>query len=165
MNAKSPSYKGCRPASASSSKAKRANKRSDTKHELLLRRRLWKMGLRYRKHVRDLPGVPDIVFPVAHVAVFCDGDFWHGRDWPALSRKLERGTNGEYWLLKIRSNMERDLGNTRLLQEQGWMVLRFWESDIKTKPEEIAEQVQGVVLARRRERLNSRSPIAFNEES
>jgi DNA mismatch endonuclease (patch repair protein) len=166
MSIVSPSYTGLRPASASSSAAKRANKRSDTKHELLLRKTLWQMGLRYRKQFRALPGVPDIAFLAARVAVFCDGDFWHGRDWTTLSEKLQDGTNAPYWLAKIKSNMERDLRITALLEDQGWVVLRFWETDIITKPMEIAEQVQQVVKTRLYQEPSSlNSPIAPNEES
>src|SRR5437879_6384164 len=75
---KSPSFKGLKPASEASSRAKRGNRRRDTLQEMLLRRELWKMGLRYRKNVETMPGKPDLVFPGARVVVFCDGDFWHG---------------------------------------------------------------------------------------
>src|SRR5260370_5324167 len=96
MNARlrlTPSFKGLSAASPASSHAKQMNRSSDTSHECLLRALLWRRGLRYRKNVRTLPGKPDIVFAAERVAVFCDGDFWHGRDWPRLSKKLRAGTN------------------------------------------------------------------------
>jgi DNA mismatch endonuclease, patch repair protein len=77
-----------------------------------------------------MPGSPDIVFPGAKLAVFCDGDFWHGRHWPERKPKLARGTNGHYWIAKIERNIERDLVSQLQLESKGWRVLRFWESEI-----------------------------------
>jgi G:T-mismatch repair DNA endonuclease (very short patch repair protein) len=72
------------------------------------------------------------VFLGARLCVFCDGDFWHGRDWEVRQQKLRRGSNSDYWLAKIQRNMERDRQNTQRLQETGWTVLRFWESEIQS---------------------------------
>lgn len=127
-----PSYKGRKPASAQASAAARGSSRkTDTKCELLLRRALWAAGCRYRKDLSTLPGRPDIVFPKARLAIFCDGDFWHGRDWESRRQKLSRGTNSDYWLAKIQRNIERDRQNTLQLKEMGWTVLRMWESEIR----------------------------------
>jgi DNA mismatch endonuclease, patch repair protein len=145
---KSPSFAGLKPASAAASSAKRANRASDTAHEILLRQALWRRGLRYQKNVSHLPGKPDIVFTRARVAVFCDGDFWHGRDWRDLVRQLRRGANAAYWHQKIRTNMLRDRRTTRLLEAQGWSVIRLWEGDIKTDPERAAHHVGKIVSAR-----------------
>jgi DNA mismatch endonuclease Vsr len=71
----------------------------------------------------------------AKVAVFCDGDFWHGRHWPSRRRKLMRGSNARYWVAKIASNMKRDRRHTLALSSHGWLVLRFWEGDLTAKPE------------------------------
>jgi DNA mismatch endonuclease (patch repair protein) len=146
---KSPSFADLKPASEASALAKRHNRRTDTQHEVLLRRELWRMGLRYRKNVDTLPGKPDIVFACARVAVFCDGDFWHGRNWGEQKRKLGQGTNAEYWLAKIESNMERDRLNGALLEADGWSVLRLWETDIKRDPQAAAELVRQVVIERK----------------
>jgi DNA mismatch endonuclease (patch repair protein) len=145
---KSPSFADLKPASEASSLAKRHNRRTDTQHEMLLRRELWRMGLRYRKNVDTLPGKPDIVFVRARVAVFCDGDFWHGRNWEEQKPKLCRGTNAEYWLSKIESNMERDRLNDALLEADGWSVFRFWETDIKRDPQATASLIREVVIER-----------------
>lgn len=145
---KSPSFTGLKPASEASSQAKRHNQRTDTQHEKMLRRELWQIGLRYRKNVESLPGKPDIVFVRARVAIFCDGDFWHGRNWEEQKPKLRQGTNAEYWLSKIESNMERDALNNTLLEADGWSVLRIWETDIKRDPQAAAELVREVVLER-----------------
>src|SRR5712692_8789768 len=91
-----PSYAGLRPASEAASRAKQANKGQDTAHELLLRREVWRLGLRYRKNMSGLPGKPDMVFGPARVVVFCDGDFWHGRDWERLRKELRRRHNATY---------------------------------------------------------------------
>jgi len=139
-----PSYKGLRPASARASVAARgSSKKTDTRCEVTLRKALWAAGCRYRKNAKELPGRPDVIFPRARIAVFCDGDFWHGRDWESRRQKLSRGTNSQYWLAKIQRNMERDRQNDRRLQEMGWTVLRFWESQIRANPTVIA----GIVIS------------------
>lgn len=107
------------------------------------------MGLRFRKNVRTLPGKPDIVFSGAKVAIFCDGDFWHGRNWQSLHEKLMHGTNPEYWIAKIQRNMERDLRTNELLEQQGWLVIRVWENDIKRNVDEIATRIKKAVDERR----------------
>src|SRR5438046_435492 len=102
-----PSFHGLTPASEASSRSKRMNRSSETRQERLLRSALWKRGFRFRKDDRSVAGRPDVVFRKERVAIFCDGDFWHGRHWRRLSRKLEAGTNSSYWVRKIRANMLR----------------------------------------------------------
>jgi DNA mismatch endonuclease (patch repair protein) len=146
---KAPSYAGCASASTRASNAARATSlQTGTKCELLLRRSLWKRGLRYRVDCDDLPGRPDIVFRGARVAVFCDGDFWHGRNGRAKERRLERGHNSAYWVAKIRANVARDKRQTQALRKAGWLVLRYWESDIKSGVEEIGSQIINAVVGR-----------------
>jgi DNA mismatch endonuclease (patch repair protein) len=140
---RAPSYKGLKPASEAASRAKRANRKKDTAQEVLLRRALWRLGLRYRKHVSGLPGNPDLVFRRAKVLVFCDGDFWHGRNWDTLKTQLERRHNADYWLAKIARNRQRDAQNTALLEQQGWQVIRLWETDVTADPDAAA----GLILA------------------
>lgn len=106
-----------------------------------MRRTLWKMGLRFRKNVRQLPGVPDIVFPRARVVVFCDGDFWHGRSWADRREKLRAGANSKYWIRKIKANMARDLWHNKKLEKLGWKVLRFWESEILEDDTRVARTI------------------------
>ncbi len=146
--ARTPSFSGLRPASANSSKAKKANKRANTSHELLLRRELRCIGLSYRKNVNDLPGKPDLVFRRARVAVFCDGDFWHGRNWKLLRRNLERGTNSEYWTRKIASNIKRDARINAVLKKSGWHVMRVWETDILSNTSGTARRIKRIVVSR-----------------
>lgn len=143
-----PIFTGLHPSSALASKVKKRNRSRDTTHELALRRELWRLGLRYRKNVKSLAGKPDIVFPRARVAVFCDGDFWHGRQWQILRKKLRKGTNADYWTAKIASNIQRDRRNTALLEKSGWHVIRLWETEIKKKPKQWALHIKKWTTAR-----------------
>lgn len=114
----------------------------------MLRRELWRTGLRFRKNVRNLPGKPDVVFLSARVAVCADGDFWHGRKWQELEQKLGQGSNGEYWAAKIAANIARDQRNTALLEKDGWLVVRLWETDIKADPAAVAAAISNTVRSR-----------------
>lgn len=105
-------------------------KGKDTTPELLLRKALWARGIRYRKNYDKLPGKPDIVLIRQKIAIFVDGDFWHARghqDNPG--EKV--ASNKEFWRKKLARNVERDKEVNDELTEAGWLVLRFWESDIK----------------------------------
>lgn len=151
----SPSFTGLSPASEASSRSKRGNRRRDTKQEILLRKELWKLGLRFHKNVETMAGKPDIVFNSARVVVFCDGDFWHGRRWSDRRPRLDEGANSRYWVAKIASNMERDRRITNVLEQAGWLVIRLWETDIKRAPTASAEYVAKMV----RDRLSEHNGI------
>ena len=124
---------------------------SGNRTETELRKTLHRMGFRYRKYVRGLPGRPDIVFPREKVAVFVDGDYWHGRvlreQGPAALEARIKGQNKEYWMQKFRRNVDRDTYVTNVLRGSGWTVLRFWESelrkDVSSGAEVVAEAVRG----------------------
>jgi DNA mismatch endonuclease (patch repair protein) len=146
--AKAPRYTDLQPASRNASDIKKKNRSRDTKAEMLLRRALWKLGVRYRLHDAALPGKPDIIVAKARVVIFCDGDFWHGRNWRSRRAKLARGANAAYWLAKIETNIRRDRLKTRALEQLGWTVLRFWETDILRDPQGIAESALTAILAR-----------------
>lgn len=108
----------------------------DTEPELLLRRELHRRGLRYRLHVKDLPGRPDIVFPRAKLVVFVDGDFWHGQGWrergfSSWEEQFENHRDPEKWRTKIRRNMERDREVDAALEDSEWRVLRLRERDVR----------------------------------
>lgn len=137
----SPSFNHRRSSSEGASAVGRANRKESTKPELLLRRELWHRGLRYRLHANDLPGRPDLVFRTEKVAVFCDGDFWHGRDWAERKLKLARGTNAEYWISKIQYNIDRDRRQERELARRGWIVVRCWGGDIRSNVAAEADRV------------------------
>src|SRR5690606_24723450 len=108
--------------------------------EIAFRKGVWRRGLRFRVHDRRLPGTPDLIFPKHRLAVFIDGDFWHGNQWrnrglPDLDSQFVSATNAPYWRGKIRKNTERDFNVTAAILNQGWRVLRFWESDLATNLE------------------------------
>ena len=153
-----PSFKGLRPASEAASRAKRASRKRDTGPEVLLRQALWAAGVRYRTYVSGLPGSPDLAFRKARLVVFCDGDFWHGRDWPALRAKLLLRHNAGYWVAKIARNRERDREQAERLTADGWLVLRFWESDIRRDPAAVVSMIKDAVASRSSEG-QSRHPI------
>lgn len=144
-----PRFTGLSASSSSASEAKRRTRSRDTRPELLLRRGLWRRGYRYRTHARDLLGRPDLIFRAAHVVVFCDGDFWHGKDWRARRRKLLRGTNSAYWVAKIESNIARDRRTTATLQQHGWTVIRLWESEIVAELPAAVAKVEAALCERR----------------
>lgn len=95
-----------------------------------------------------LPGRPDIVIVRARVVIFCDGDFWHGRDLRARIRRLARGHNAPYWVAKIRGNVVRDRAHDASLRRDGWLVLRYWETDIQADAEAIAKRIATRVARR-----------------
>lgn len=103
----------------------------DTEIELLLRKALWNSGIRYRKHYDRLPGKPDIAITKYKIAIFCDGEFFHGKDWERLKIKLVNSNNSEYWIKKIEKNIKRDQEVDASIRAMGWRVLRFWGKDIK----------------------------------
>lgn len=110
-----------------------AVKCKDTRPELKLRKALWKKHHHYRVNYKKLPGKPDIVFTKYHVAIFCDGDFWHGHNWALRgmgSLEEEIATYSEYWKKKIIRNVQRDHENNQALKALGWTVVRIWESVI-----------------------------------
>lgn len=124
-----------------------AIKSRDTRPELALRKELWRRGLRYRKNYKRLPGKPDIVFLGVRLAVFCDGDFWHGHNWAirgygSLEEELSRYSKA--WAGKIARNIQRDARVDRELEAMGWRVLRIWESEIKADVKRCGDRVEYV---------------------
>jgi DNA mismatch endonuclease, patch repair protein len=130
----------------------------DSQAEILLRRELWKRGLRYRLHVSKaanerLLGRPDIVFVGVRVIAFLDSDFWHGRilrerGHTALARQF-RSERRAWWTAKIAGNAKRDVNVTANLRRAGWRVIRVWESDVLSNPANVAATVARVVEKRR----------------
>lgn len=109
-------------------------KSKDTKIELLMAKELWKNGLRYRKNDKTVSGKPDFTFKKIKLAIFCDSEFWHGMDWEIQQKRI--GTNQAFWIAKIQNNINRDRKTNEKLTNTGWIVLRFWESDIKKNLDE-----------------------------
>lgn len=125
-------------------------KAKDTQPELLLRRALHRRGLRYRLHDRRLPGRPDLVFVSARVAVFVDGDFWHGYGWrergfSSFEAQFDNHRDPERWRTKIARNMARDAEVNSQLEQLGWTVVRVFESDVRRDVDAAAEAVEARV--------------------
>ncbi len=120
----------------------RSNKCKDTKPELMLRKELWRRGLRYRKNYKPLKGKPDIVFICVRIAVFVDGKMWHGYDWE--HQKSDFKSNRDFWIPKIERNIERDREVTETLTEQGWTVLRFWDFEVKKDVALCADRIEAI---------------------
>jgi DNA mismatch endonuclease (patch repair protein) len=139
---RAPSFKGLKPKRASKA-ARGASRKKGTRAELLLRKAFRAAGLKFKTNVASLPGCPDFVFPEARLVVFCDGDFWHGRNLKERVRRLAKGHNAGYWVAKIARNVARDRASARELRRAGWRVRRVWESNIAAAPERAAA---GVVL-------------------
>ena len=117
-------------------------KNKDTGIEVKLRKALWEKGYRYRKNYKKLPGKPDIVLTKYKLAVFCDSEFFHGKDWAELQEQLKRGKNAEFWIKKISQNRVRDEEIEKQLKYMGWTVIRFWGKDIKKNVEQCVKVIE-----------------------
>jgi DNA mismatch endonuclease (patch repair protein) len=112
----------------------------NTSIEILLGKAMWSLGLRYRKNDKTVFGKPDFVFKGKKVAIFCDSEFWHGK-YLQEGRYIPK-TNTEFWIAKITRNIERDKEVDQRLLLEGWIIIRFWEEDIRRNPMECAVQVK-----------------------
>ena len=127
-------------------KSMRGNRSKDTSIEILLRKSLWHKGYRYRKNYKKLPGSPDIALTRQKVAVFCDSEFWHGKDWEDKKQRLQKGNNPDCWINKIESNMQRDHENDQKLTALGWTVIHFWGEEIKKSPDECVQVIEETIF-------------------
>mgnify|MGYP002607544457 FL=1 len=114
----------------------------DTSIEVVLRKALWHRGFRYRKNYKGLPGRPDIVLTKYRIAIFCDSEFFHGKDWEVLKPRLEKTKNSDYWIKKISRNRERDEKVNKQLLFLGWTVIRFWGKDILKNTDECVRVIE-----------------------
>lgn len=103
--------------------------------------------MRYRKNNKTVFGKPDFSFKKYKVAVFVDGEFWHGKDWEI--RKADIKSNREFWIAKIERNIQRDEEVTGRLKAEGWTVFRFWGKDVVKNPERYAEEVFCCICSRK----------------
>lgn len=121
-------------------------KSKDTSIELKLRKELWNRGYRYRKNYDKLPGKPDIVLLKYKIAIFCDSEFFHGKDWEILKPQLEKGKNADFWINKISKNQKRDDNINKKLQYMGWTVIRFWGKEIMKKTDECIKVIEETIF-------------------
>lgn len=131
------------------------------KAETALAKALWQRGYRYRKNDRRLPGSPDIAILKYRIAVFIDGEFWHGKDWKTQKGRL--GRNREYWLGKIEENIVRDMRNDRLLTQIGWTPIHFWEKEIVKNLSACIEAIEDLILAQIVESTEAAGPLEQEE--
>ena len=117
----------------------------DTSIELLLRKALWHKGYRYRKNYKALPGSPDIVLTKYKIAIFCDSEFFHGKDWEILKLRLEKGKNPGFWIKKIERNRNRDYENDKKLLFLGYTILHFWGQDISKHTDECLQAIEETI--------------------
>lgn len=114
-------------------------KSKNTSSELLLRKELWSCGIRYRINDKRIFGKPDILISKYKIAIFVDGEFWHGYNWEVKRNKIR--SNKEYWINKIENNIKNDILVTSQLSESGWKVLRFWDSDLKKDIKSVVSEI------------------------
>ncbi len=143
------------------SRIMRAVPRSDTTTELRLRHELHRLGLRYRLHVRSLPGSPDIVFKGPRVAVFVHGCYWHRHEGCRLATSPK--SNANFWQEKFRDNISRDRRVVGQLEAQGWIVVIAWQCEVQEALDLVAGRVSSVVLERR-SRLSGRNPLPGRDD-
>lgn len=121
-------------------------KNKDSKIELILRKALWEKGYRYRKNYTKLPGKPDIVLSKYRLAIFCDSEFFHGKDFEKLKEQLGKSNNSDFWIGKIQRNIERDLEVEKQLRGMGWTVLRFWGKEILKDTDQCVQTIEETIF-------------------
>ena len=141
------------PVTAQRSKNMSRIRSKDTSIELILRKALWHRGIRYRKNYKSLPGTPDIAITKYRIGIFCDSEFFHGKDWEKLRLRLENGSNSTYWVKKISRNIERDDEVDKALKFKGWIVLRFWGEDIRKHTDDCIKVIEESIMDRKTERI------------
>jgi len=129
-------------------KAKRSEimrkvKNRNTDIELIVRKGLFRRGYRYKLKSK-LFGKPDIVFPSEKIAIFCDGDFWHGKNYAKEKKNYK-----SFWKEKILVNIERDKNVNKILKKQGWKVIRFWKTEILKSPDKCIKKIEKFIKLRK----------------
>ena len=121
------------------SKRMKALSHKKSKVESILAKSLWCKGYRYRLNYKDLPGTPDIALTKYKIAIFVDGEFWHGKDFEKTKEKLKN--NKDYWIEKIEENIQRDIRNDNLLRQMEWIPLHFWSREVIQYTELCIEEI------------------------
>ena len=125
-----------------------AVKNKGSKIETILGKGLWAKGFRYRKNDKTVFGKPDFVFKKIKVAIFCDSEFWHGKNWS--KRKHEHKSNIDFWHNKISRNIQRDKQVNKKLTEDGWLIIRFWGKEIEKNSSLCIHKIEQAVQCRRK---------------
>ena len=130
--------------SAKRSDLMRKIKSSKTSPEILLQNALRKSGIKYKKNYKALIGNPDIVLIDKKIAIFVDGEFWHGYRWRQKKKRIK--ANRLYWISKIENNIKRDRRNTKKLKKTGWRVIRFWQHQINEDLSKCIKQIKKIMM-------------------
>jgi DNA (cytosine-5)-methyltransferase 1 len=144
----------------------KAVKSKDSKIERMLAKALWAKGFRYRKNYSKIIGKPDIVFPSLKIAIFCDSEFWHGKNWKIKKKEIK--SNRDFWYRKIERNIERDKEVNRELRRLGWKIIRFWGSSIEKRLDHCVAKVERIVKERKPKsysEIKKKLKIKINEET
>lgn len=131
-------------------KTMQGNTKKNTSIEVLFRKALWHRGVRYRKNCKDILGTPDVAIKKYKIVVFCDGDFWHGKEYHGVK------SHQKFWDEKIKRNQERDLEYTIRLRDDGWTVFRFWESDIRNDVNSCVDKVVNAIRQAKEKKHDNR---------
>lgn len=127
------------------SKNMQAIRSTGTKDEIRLAKALWHLGYRYRKNNRTVYGTPDITFKKLKIAIFVDSEFFHGKDWE--TQKLRIKSNTQFWHQKIERNIQRDIEVSNYLKSQGWIVIRFWSTEVEKELDKCIAIIQKAILS------------------
>ena len=130
----------------------KAVKSKGSKIERTLAQALWRKGARYRKNDKSVYGKPDFTFKGLKIAVFCDSEFWHGKNWD--SKKYEHKSNITFWHKKIERNIERDLEVNTYLKDEGWTVVRFWGKEILKDPDLCSNKIIKLINEKKSPKLS-----------
>jgi len=128
------------------SKLMSAIRSTNTKDEVRLAKALWALGYRYRRNNKTVFGKPDFTFKKIKLAIFVDGEFFHGKNWDIDRNRIK--TNSEFWIKKIERNMQRDIEVNAYLQSQNWKILRFWSNDIKKNLDSCILEIENAIAER-----------------
>ena len=131
------------------SKNMRAIKSTATKEEVRLAKALWHLGYRYRKNNNSVFGKPDLTFKKYKIAIFVDGEFFHGKDWETEKERIK--SNREFWYKKIERNIQRDIEVSSYLKLQKWEVLRFWSKEVKKDLNSCINIIQNLIFQKKTE--------------
>lgn len=119
--------------------------------ERLLAKELWDKGYRYWLNYKKLPGSPDIALKKYNIAIFVDGEFWHGYDWENKRKTIKR--NREYWIEKIEENMNRDIRNDKVLRSMGWIPVHFWSKEVLKDIHGCIRDIEDYIISKKSDEL------------
>lgn len=125
------------------SKRMKALSHKKSKVETILAKALWHKGYRYRLNYKKLPGTPDIALTKYRIAIFVDGEFWHGKDFDKNKERFKN--NKAYWIEKIEENIQRDIRNDQLLRQMEWIPIHFWSEDVNKYLDYCLDEIEGII--------------------